>query len=462
MGSEETKAVPLARAPVLTHARAYVAGNLLASVLWVLALGLLVGLCAARYRGALAGAVTGANSVDFRFFFHAGVLVSEGRNPFATDTAYVYFAPIALVLSPFAHTAPVDVLRGWTVLELAAFTAAVATMTRALRSRLGAPWHVPVFFAICTTTGLHLWPMTFELFVSNDDIFVLLLVVVAAATWRAERPLWFGAAVGAACLIKVWPVLLLLAVLQTGIDTGRRLRAVAATALVIVVGLVTNLIPAGIPEFRSFFTRIFQEKSQQLVSDSIGGIPRLLFSKSGLARPVVVSSELRYLLMAVLGLWVVGMLVLSLRTRAEPMLCVVNTMLFAILVLPVSHLQYTILALPVLWYWVAQLSVLIDGWRRAGGARVVTILLVAAVIGWYLVQERAWPGDASPASVSAVRFTVVFSANLALFSASVLAGWFLRAGLDRDGAGSTTRHRAPSDQAIPAMAASSDLPPIEP
>jgi len=447
---------------VVTRARAYVAGNVLASVLWLLALGLLVGLCAARYRGAVAGVVAGANNVDFRFFLHAAVLVSEGRNPFATDTAYVYFAPVALVLSPFAHASPVDVLRGWTVLELAAFTAAVATMTCALRSRLGASWHVPLFFAICTTTGLHLWPMTFELFVSNDDIFVLLLVVVAAATWKAERPVWFGAAVGAACLIKVWPVLLLLAVLQTGIDTGRRVRAGAATVAVIVFGLLTNLIPAGIPEFRSFFTRIFQEKSQQLVSDSIGGIPRLLFSKSGLARPVIVSSELRYLLMGILGVWVVGMLVLSLRTRAEPMLCVVNTMLFAVLVIPVSHLQYTILALPVLWYWVAQLSVLIDGWQRAGWARVVTILLIAAVVGWYLVQQRAWPGDGTPPSVSAVRFTVVFAANLALFSASVLAGWFLRDQADTVGPEATTRDRVGSDQAIPTIAASRGTSPTEP
>ncbi len=64
------------------------------------------------------------------------------------------------------------------------------------------------------------------------------------------------------------------------------------------------------------------------------------------------SSELRYLLMVILGAWVVGMLVLSLRTRPEPMLCVLNTTLFAVLVVPVSHLAYSILALPVLWYWV--------------------------------------------------------------------------------------------------------------
>jgi len=462
MGSEETVAVPPARAPVVTRARASLAGNVLTSVLWVLALGLLVVLCAHRYRGAMASALVGGNNLDFGFFFKAARLVSEGKSPFAAKTGYVYFAPLALVLSPFAHAAPVQVLRGWTVLELSAFTGAVVTMTCALRSRLGASWHVPIFFAVCATTGLHLWPITFELFVSNDDIFVLLLVVVAAAAWKAERAVWFGAATGAACLIKVWPVLLLVAVLQTGIDTRQRVRAVATTALVIVFGLVTNLIPAGGPEFRSFFTRVFQEKSQQLVSDSIGGIPRLLFSKSGLARPIIVSSELRYLLMVVLGVWVVGLLVLSLRAKSEPMLCVLNTTLFVVLVIPVSHLSYTILALPVLWYWVGHLAVLIDGWRRPGWSRVVTVLLVAAVVGWYLVEQRAWPGDGSSPSISAVRFSVVFAANLALYSASVLAGWLLRDEMDRGGAEETAPDRAPSGQAIPTIAASRGVSPIEP
>ncbi len=144
------------------------------------------------------------------------------------------------------------------------------------------------------------------------------------------------------------------------------------------------------------------------------------------------------------------------------MLCVLNTTLFAVLVIPVSHLQYTILALPVMWYWVAQFAVLIDGWRRTGWSRVVTVLLVAAVVGWYLVEQRSWPGDGSPSSISAVRFSVVFAANLALFSASVLAGWFLRDEMDGDGAEETARDRAPSGQAIPTIAASMGVSPIEP
>ena len=215
----------------------------------------------------------------------------------------------------------------------------------------------------------------------------------------------------------------------------------AGAAAVVLIGLATNLIPAGPSEFRTFFTRVFNAKSQALHSDSVGGIPRLLFSKSGLAKPLVVSSELRYLLMAILAGWVVALLVVSLRTRSDPMLCVVNTTLFVVLVIPVSHMAYSILALPILWYWIAAAPVLIEGWRRTGSYPAVEVLLAVVLVGWYLVQQHAWPTDGFPTNISAVRYSVVFAANLALFSASVLAGWFLRDQMaGAAGSGSPPRH----------------------
>ncbi len=462
MGAEQTVTLTPARGSAVTRLRAFFVPDPLTAGLWVLALALLVYLCAHRYRGAMADALVGGNNLDFGFFFQAAGLVSHGRNPFTTSTGYVYFAPLALILSPFAHDAPIRVLRAWTVLELGAFAAAIMTMTYSLRGRLLASWQAPVLFALCALTGLHLWPMTFELFVSNDDIFVLLLVVLAAAAWNTQRPLLFGIAVGVACLIKVWPALMVLAVLQTGIDTRARVRALVGMAAVILVGLATNFIPAGLSEFRSFFTRVFQEKSQPLHSDSVGGIARLFFSKSGLAKPLVVSSELRYLLMAILAAWVVGLLVLSLRTRSDPMLCVVNTTLFIVLVIPVSHLSYTILALPVLWYWIAAVPVLIDGWRRPGSYPVVKVLFALILIGWYLVQQHSWPTDGFSTSISALRYSVVFAANLALFSASVLAGWFLRDQMEVAGAAGSPGDRTTADRAMPTIAALSTSPPIAP
>jgi hypothetical protein len=127
----------------------------------------------------------------------------------------------------------------------------------------------------------------------------------------------------------------------------------------------------------------------------------------------------------VLGVWVLTMLVVSLRTRREPLLTVFNVTLFAVLAIPVSHMCYSILALPVVWFWLANTLVLLNRTPRRGWPPVALVAFALTVVLWVLVQSKAWPGDGSPASVSSIRFTIVFVANLALYSASVLAGRFL-------------------------------------
>ena len=153
--------------------------------------------------------------------------------------------PSPLLLAPFAHADAVGVLKGWTVLGLGAFTTALALTVWALRDRLGAPWQAPVVFTAGAVIGLHSWPLVYELFLGNDDLLVLLGVVVAALVWRTGRPVWFGVAVGAICLIKVWPALLIVAVLQAGTGARKRVLAVTALAGVVLVGFISNLVPAG-------------------------------------------------------------------------------------------------------------------------------------------------------------------------------------------------------------------------
>jgi hypothetical protein len=82
---------------------------------------------------------------------------------------------------------------------------------------------------------------------------------------------------------------------------------------------------------------------------------------------------------------------------------------------------YTILALPVVWYWLGNFRVFLDRSRR-GWHLVVQLSLALSLVLWVLVQSRAWPGDGSPANMSSVRFAVVFVANLALYSTSVFGG----------------------------------------
>ena len=243
---------------------------------------------------------------------------------------------------------------------------------------------------------------------------------------------------GAACLIKVWPILVFLAVFQIGVTTRKRILAASGLAVTVVVGFATNLIPAGVGEFGSFFGVVFGSRSQTLESDSITGIPRILFSSSGLARPVIVSNDLRFLLTAVLGVWTVGLLLLCLRSGTDPMLCVFQTLVFAVLVIPVSHMCYSIFALPLLWYWIAHYRVFIESRRRDLWHGAMKVMLAASLLVWYVVQSKAWPEDGSPASISAVKFSYVFAVNLFLYSSSVLGGWMLlgQAGRQESASGS--------------------------
>lgn len=393
------------------------------AVLWVAAAAVMAGLVVSRYRGAIGvSPLTNGANIDFRAFFDAGHTVARDGNLYPPDGVYVYFAPLALVLSLFSNLSPITVLKGWTVAELAAFVAAAGLLVYALRSRLPSWWEAPTLFAFCAVTGLHLWAMTFEFFVSNDDIFVLLTVVLAGIALRDDHPITFGVLVGVAMLIKVWPVLLVVAVLQKGLRARDRVAAVLALVAVGIVGLATNLIPAGTPGVTGFFIMLNRMKAQGGISWSVGGIPRILFTKSDLGRPVLVSSDVRYLATGLLLLWVLGVLTLCLQCPGDRMLGVFNVMLFAVLIDPVSHLAYSILALSIIWFWVAHYRVFLDrcGWR--GRELAVRIMVVAAVTVWYLVQQKAWPDSPMASSLSE---SPVFLVNLFLLTASVVGGRML-------------------------------------
>jgi hypothetical protein len=397
-----------------------------AVALWIGGGAVIAYLVVQRYRGAIGiDPLQHGNNVDFRSFFRAAQDVADGRSPYSGLNGYTYFATLALILSPTTHANPVTVLKVWTVLGLCAYLASVSLIVWELRDRLGAAWEVALLFIVSAGIGLHAWPVVYEFFLGNDDLFVLLLVVVAAIAWRANRPVLFGVVVGTMCLIKIWPVIVLVVVLQAGVNARRRIAAVAAAGGIVVLGLLSDLIPAGVREFTGFRSAIHASETLRLVSDSVSGIPKVLFSDTGLARPLTVSGGLQYLLTALLAAWVIGLLVVALLGQREPILCTFNVVLFAVLVVPVSHMCYTLLALPVVWFWLANARVVLD--RRYRQSRQIAGMAAVAlsVVGWILVNSKAWPGDGSSAGISSIRFTVVFLANLALYSTSVLAGRLL-------------------------------------
>jgi hypothetical protein len=99
-------------------------------------------------------------------------------------------------------------------------------------------------------------------------------------------------------------------------------------------------------------------------------------------------------------------------------MCTWNVTLCIVLLLPVSHMAYSVLALPLFWLWGTRVltSRPFDRWQVG----VFVIVLV-----WWIIQSKAWPGDGSSSAVSSVRFSIVFAANLVACTASVIGEWFV-------------------------------------
>jgi hypothetical protein len=377
----------------------------------VLAAAVAVVLVHQRYQGAISGSI----GADFLIYLHAAHLMATGHSPYQSNRAFVYPPTLALLLAPFIHQAPMRVFRAWTLLEVAALIVGVGAFVAIQAPRLR-PWLRPILFIICVVTVFHFWPLTVGLFLGQADAFVFAALMLSA--WATTRgwPATRGVTIGLAGLLKTWPAAVILSLGQRG--TERRLRAVSAFVVTMLLAPILALAFGGGSGLLDFVKSVVSARSQHLVSDSVWGAPSLLFSKSGLARPVLVSAPLQVVGSAVLLIWVVGLLVLALRTPGDKVMCMWNVTFCIVLLLPVSHLAYTLYCLPVLWVWVSY--VLEDQgltWQQC----IVPVILVL----WWIVQTKAWPDSGSSAAISSIHYCVVFTANLLACTASVIGARFI-------------------------------------
>jgi hypothetical protein len=94
-------------------------------------------------------------------------------------------------------------------------------------------------------------------------------------------------------------------------------------------------------------------------------------------------------------------------------MCTWNVTFCIVLLLPISHLAYTLYCLPVLWLWTSRILERRHlTWQQ--------FLVPGVLIVWWLVQTKAWPDSGSSSSISAAKYCVVFGANLVACSASVI------------------------------------------
>jgi hypothetical protein len=381
--------------------------------LWVLAAAVTAVLIHQRYRGAVSGSI----GADFLIYLHAAHLVATGHSPYQGNGTFVYPPTLALLLAPFIHQAPIRVFRAWTLLELAALIVGVAAFVAIQAPKLRS-WLRPILFIICVVTVFHFWPLTVGLFLGQADAFVFAALMLSA--WAATRdwPATRGVFIGLAGLFKTWPAAVILSLGQRG--TERRLRAVVAFVVTVLLAPVLALAFGGGSGLVDFVKSVVSARTQHLVSDSVWGAPSLLFSNSGLARPALVSAPLQVLGTAVLLIWVVGLLVVALRTSGDKVMCTWNVTFCIVLLLPVSHLAYTLYCLPVLWVWVSYiLESKVLTWQQF----IVPVVLFL----WWIVQTKAWPDSGSSAAIGSIHYCVVFTAGLVACTASVIGARFMQA-----------------------------------
>lgn len=376
--------------------------------LWGLALAVTAVLVHQRYTAAVSGGTGG----DFEIYLGAAREVAAGHSAYVGDGgAYVYPPTLALVLAPFTHLASMRVFRVWTLMELLSLVAAVACFV-AIQAPGLRRWQPPVLFGFCAVTVLHFWPLTLGLFLGQADAFVLVALMASAWAAARDRPVLRGVGIGVAALLKAWPGAVVVSAVQRG--AGRRVRVLVGCLGTVLVAPVIATMFGGVSGLGAFVRNVVAGRSQHLVSDSVWGVPAMLFTHSGLARPLTVSPALHVLLTVLLVAWVVTLLVLTLRTPGDPVLCTWNVTFCLVLLLPVSHLTYAIYGLPVLWVWASRLL-------RSGRPDGVTVGVTAVLLLWWVVLTKAWSDNGSPA-VGALHLSVVFGAGLVACTVSVLGG----------------------------------------
>ncbi len=357
------------------------------AVVWTIASVVVLGLAYKRDHAALQGRVGG----DFSFYFHAARAVAAGHSPYSV-AGYVYPPLIAIVLAPLAHVATPTVWKLWVDGTCLILVAAALLATFSLARQLS-PLQRPLLFGIAGVTALHFWPTTVIFFLGQADPIVLALLAASVLATERGRSKTAGVMLGLAGLAKAWPAAAAVSAFRRRYQ--RRWPTIVAFVVTVVLAPVLALAPGGLSELSRFVRDVFDARSQHLISDSVWGVSALNFSRSGLARPVVVSAPLEVIMTIVLLGWVVGLVVLTLRTPGPGfggVLAFWNVAFCIVLLLPVSHLAYTIIGLPLLWSWTATLMTRWrppGRWRRPEGT-VLAVTLVLVL--WWLVLNKAWPG----------------------------------------------------------------------
>ncbi len=388
-------------------------------VLWIVAAAFAAGAIYVRYHTA-SRMVPGD---DFLTFLKAARNVASGASPYTNNPKYVYPPLLGFLGAPFSHISTIDIWKTWIAVILVAPLVGIGAFIALQADRI-TPTARPIIFVLCSVSlYVHYWPMSRELFLGQTDTIVFPMVVLAAYAASRDRPVGNGLWIGVSGLLKLWPAGIGLSLFQSG--RKQLWRSVAWLVGSMALAPILAAAVGGASGLGTFYTHVFDAGKQDLVNDSVWGAPQLLFSRSGLANPILVSPVLRVLVTVVLAVWIVSMLITALRTPGDPVVCTFNVTFCVILLLPIAHRQYAIYALPLLWLWVLRL------WQIPA-IRRRDFVVAGVMVGWWVLQTIGWPYNGSPTSIAAIRYCVPLIADVIACTVSVLAAT-KRVAVDRSG-----------------------------
>lgn len=370
----------------------------ISAALWALTGIAAVILVAAEWRSA----TESGSGTDLGYFLDAARRVIHQESIYGAS-GYVYSPLIAWVLAPFATSSAVSTW--WAGVVLAGCVIAIVAMMIVLW-RVVESWQRPLLALVMVVTMLGDAVLDTELKLGQVDTIVLAVVAVSLLLQRARRPVVSGAVLALAALIKTWPILFALWFLGKG--ANGRWRAIAGFAGAVLIFLVIVLVVDGPQGYASWFGRTHSMSSQHFAVWSALGVGRELFTVTGDFIPIADLPALATVIGLGLGAYVILVLALVIWRPGDAILSLWNVVMACVLLLPVSHLQYFLLFVPLLWAWAAY--AIRDRWR--GPALIAVIAMAARWVALYLV-------DVVPVD-SRWKYLVIMAVNLIALGVSAV------------------------------------------
>ncbi|MCH6230736.1 DUF2029 domain-containing protein [Microbacterium sp. CFH 31415] len=344
---------------------------------------------------------------DLRTFVAAAEHIREGRSPY-TEFGYVYPPLVAWVLLPFEDF---DAAVGpWTAASILSLWGAVAAIT-ATFWRVLSWWQRPVLAGIAIVSALYSALLSLDLWLGQTDTFLPLVASLAVFFASRNRQIASGVSLAFGAIIKSWPVGLGLWMFRRGVQ--HRARLIGATLGTGVAFLLIALIVHGPGIFGEWIDRTLVLSEQDLVAYSVWGAGRHLFTQSAALAPLFVAPVVATAVSWLLAAAVIALIVVALRRPGDDALSMFNIALAVVLLIPVCHLWYFVLALPLLWVWIAH--------AMKGTRRLESLIAVGVLAVWWVIVFRLPPLDNQFGESTPQYIAVVFSSLLALGVSVTLA-----------------------------------------